>query len=439
MVGQMTNSRQKKTRAGAVRALSAFRRDEDGAIIVFSLFVFFIMIVVGGIAVDMMRYESERVRLQGTADRAALAATMLRGNPNNPDAPSVEEIVRSYFEAEGLGDYISGENSIVVSESVETGRTVTIRPTASMRTSFMRLSGVNELQMNLLSEATEGLGEIRFELVMVVDVSGSMGAMTASGQTRIQELRNAANVFVETMFEEIPAEFVAITIVPYDSWVVPPAGFTNHFTNVTNPDSNAPCIDFSVWDTVANSINTPVTRHNCNTAGWRTVRPMINTLEAAQDVINDLRAANTTSIDLGVRFGGLFFDPTMRPAIDQMIDNGQISQDFRGLPYDWNEPLVYRAMILMTDGDNCCFGQATSRSPNRDQQDQQTVQACQALRARGVQVYGVAFEAPPVGTALMEGCASSPGHFFNSSGAELSAAFRSIATHIQTSALRLTR
>ena len=416
--------------------LFRYRRDEDGAILIFGLIVFVIMLMVGGIAVDMMRYESERVRLQGTADRAVLAAAMLRDNPASPEP---EDLVRSYFNAEGLGRYVNSSNSIQVRESVEEGRTVTVMPNAQLNTTFMRLSGVNDLDMNLLAEATEGLGEIQFELVMVVDVSGSMGAMTSSGQTRIQELRNAANVFAETMFEDVSAQSVAISIVPYDSWVLPPAGFVNHFTNVTNPASTAPCIDFSVWDEVRNSSSTPVTRVNCNTASWRTVRPMINNLDTARDVINDLRAANTTSIDLGVRFGGLFFDPTMRPAIDQMIDNNQISEDFRGWPNDWDDPLVYRAMILMTDGANCCFGNATSRAANRAEQDQKTVQSCQALRARGINIYGVAFEAPASGTALMQGCASSSGHFFNSSGAELSAAFRNIATHIQTSALRLTR
>jgi hypothetical protein len=39
----------------------------------------------------------------------------------------------------------------------------------------------------------------------------------------------------------------------------------------------------------------------------------------------------------------------------------------------------------------------------------------------------------------MEACASSPGHFFNSSGVELVAAFQAIARDIQVQPLRLTQ
>jgi hypothetical protein len=52
-------------------------------------------------------------------------------------------------------------------------------------------------------------------------------------------------------------------------------------------------------------------------------------------------------------------------------------------------------------------------------------------------VYGIAFEAPTNGQAAISNCATSPAHYFNASGLQISTAFRSIASNI--SQLRLTQ
>ncbi len=57
--------------------LIGFARDEDGGMIVFTLMFFVMMLILGGIAVDMVRFETTRSRLQGVSDRAILAAADL--------------------------------------------------------------------------------------------------------------------------------------------------------------------------------------------------------------------------------------------------------------------------------------------------------------------------------------------------------------------------
>ena len=57
-----------------VAFLKQFGRDEDGSIIVLTLLLLFGMLIVGGMAVDFMRYESRRAQLQSVSDRAVLAA-----------------------------------------------------------------------------------------------------------------------------------------------------------------------------------------------------------------------------------------------------------------------------------------------------------------------------------------------------------------------------
>lgn len=438
-------------RADLRPALRAFRREEDGAILVFGLIAFILMLMVGGIAVDMMRYESERVRLQGTADRAVLAAAMMRENPANP---LPREVVRSYFAAEGFGSFVANDSDIVVNTDENGMREVTVTPQAQLNTTFMRLSGVDQLRMPIASGASEGLAQIEFEIVMVLDVSGSM-----RDNNRIENMRTAAIEFVREMIPADNTGSVAITFVPYSTEVIMPQGTLGYFTNLAPPVSgnltNAFCIDFLTWDSVTDSLNAPMVRRNCALGDtfpfqpWEEykslvempVTPYLRTRAEAEAFINTLAPSWGTSIDLGVRTGAMFFDPTLRPIIDHLITSNQVSTHFANRPSNWNAPAMFRAMVLMTDGENCCFhvGDSATRKPDVQTQDADTVRVCNALKAQGVSIYAVAFEAPPGGVALMQNCASSAGHFFNSSGAQLVAAFRTIATHIQTQKLRLTQ
>lgn len=67
----------RRLRRLALRQLRRFARDEGGVMVVFSLFIMIMILMVGGIGVDTMRFEMERTRLQNTIDRAVLAAADL--------------------------------------------------------------------------------------------------------------------------------------------------------------------------------------------------------------------------------------------------------------------------------------------------------------------------------------------------------------------------
>jgi len=74
---------------------------------------------------------------------------------------------------------------------------------------------------------------------------------------------------------------------------------------------------------------------------------------------------------------------------------------------------------------------------NRVAKDQHTKAICDITKDQGVMVYSVGFEAPTAGIKVLEDCASSPAHFFDVEGLEISEAFSSIATSIRQ--LRLTQ
>ena len=56
-------------------SLLKFRDDEEGAMIAFSLLMLIMLLIIGGMAVDFMRFESRRTLMQGTVDRAVLGCS----------------------------------------------------------------------------------------------------------------------------------------------------------------------------------------------------------------------------------------------------------------------------------------------------------------------------------------------------------------------------
>ncbi len=403
-------------------SLRRFAGAEDGTLAVFSLFVFLAMVLFGGLAIDMMRYENERIRLQSTADRAVLAATMMRETPGDPTR---EEILRAYFAAEGLEDQLG--NNFTIDEDDESGRIITVYPTAMVPSLFMQLVGIDGMGMIAPAQAAETVsGGPDVELVMVLDVSGSM-----AGSAKIGAMRTAAVALTNELLTDVEeVGDVAITLVPYSTWVLPPAGFLNHFTNISGSGA---CNDWLLWTQITGSLNLLTTRESCDTSSWRTVRPFVSDATQAASHINALQASGTTSIDLGIRYGALFFDPSIQPAISELIANGEIDPAFEGRPRAWNEGGVVRALILLTDGENCC-GQRYSTLV----QDANAVAVCSALKAQGVLIYAIAYQAPTRGAALMQSCASSPSHYFNTTTEQIIDVFRGISASIQTQALRLT-
>lgn len=145
------------------RRSSDFRDDENGSIIIFTLFLLILMLAIGGMAVDFMRFECERAVLQSTADRAVLAAADL-----DQDADQ-KQVVIDYFEKAGLSGAIVGEPNV---EDLGGRRSVGVVANQEINTIFLKLLGIHKLSSNAASTAVDGVADI--EVSLVVDLSGSM-------------------------------------------------------------------------------------------------------------------------------------------------------------------------------------------------------------------------------------------------------------------------
>lgn len=401
---------------------SSFVYREDGAFAVFSLFVFLAMLLVAGLAVDMMRHENARVRLQGVTDRAVLAATML-GNNNGYATP--EQLLQSYFTAAGLSEQL-GSNYVIENNSL-TGLNVTAQPEATMPTMLMSMIEIDQFPVITAATAQEAAQSAWLDVVMVLDISGSMGF---DGGSRIISLRQAGSQLATQLLSNNQDGRVSLTLVPYDTSVYPPPEMLPFFGNLQGTVGDCP--DFSNWSNIWN-LNPHMFLTECHTHSWGMISPYMGNAAQASAAINALQPRDVTSIDLGMRYAAVMLNPDMRPAIDELIDLGMVSNDFDGRPFDWSEENVVRAVILLTDGENCCGHRGSQYQQNAD-----TLNVCSALKDQDVLIYTIAFEAPPNGQSLMLACASSPAHYFDPTVGGLLNVFASIGSNVVTQTLRLT-
>ncbi len=208
-------------RLGASREqLARFKGDESGALIIFGLFLVILMLMIGGVAVDTMRYERIRTDLQQTLDRSVLAAANLNQTLDG------EDVVRDFMDKAGLGEYLtyvsasgigSGESGAPPEQPTDNYRSIEARAKVVMPTFLMHLAGVETLPAVAASEARQEVTDV--EIIMVLDVSGSMTESDGHGSTKIEALKEAAKKFIDTMLEGDGVEHVTIGIVPYNGQV----------------------------------------------------------------------------------------------------------------------------------------------------------------------------------------------------------------------------
>lgn len=185
---------------------------EDGNVTIFSIFMLMLIMAFTGAAVDIMRHEAVRSRMQNEMDRAVLAAADL------DQARPPEEVVTDYLETAG----ITGVNPTVQVESGLNHRTVTASGETGIDTFFLRLSGIDKLSAPSLSQAEERIANV--EISMVLDISGSMRF-----NDRMERMRPAARDFIEKVMVEDTHGVTTLNLVPFAGQVNPGSILFDYF------------------------------------------------------------------------------------------------------------------------------------------------------------------------------------------------------------------
>jgi Flp pilus assembly protein TadG len=345
--------------AQARNRLSRFGRDEDGSLIIFGVYILVIILMVGGIGIDLMRYERDRAELQYTLDRAVLAAADL-DQTLSPNA-----VVADYFDKAGLSQYLT---NVTVDQGLGY-RVVSGTATADIQTQFMRMSGLDTLTANAASTAEERIDGI--EISLVLDVSGSMNS-----NSKLTNLKTAARDFIDQMVDNTQDGKLSISIIPYATQVAMPANFINEF-NISQEHTYSNCINFqsSDFNTTAVSLVDPmqrtmhfdpwyasdgrdnnpideVTLPVCESKASREMMILQKDRVALKDFITNLTAAGNTSIDVGMKWGSALLDPSLQPVVDSLIVSGDVDPVFDALPQTYDSGNTLKVIVLMTDGQN---------------------------------------------------------------------------------------
>lgn len=350
----------------ALTAMTRWRRfksDQSGAAFVFALVIFVLMLVMGGMAVDVMRMEAQRMKVQATVDRAVLAAADLE-NSLDPEA-----VVNDYFTKAGLADML---DDVAVEQAINS-KTVTVETSSEVATLFLNMVGVNALEAEGAGAAKETISDI--EISMVIDVSGSMG-----NSSRLVNLKLAAAEFFDIVMDNDPDKpgLTSVSIVPYNAHVNLGWDLAAQ-VNFDNSHSYSACGRFrddSVRDdftTTAISDTTYIERnghfqyyspHTNNYAAptdasyWcahddnRHILVHETDPQVLTDFVDAFWADGWTAIDQGMRWGAALLDPAFEPVVDALVTADDAPDEVKGRPAAFDDSNTMKVIVLMTDGAN---------------------------------------------------------------------------------------
>ncbi len=447
-----------------------FAQDEEGGVIIMTLVLLVTMLVLGGMAVDFMRFENERAQLQSVSDRAVLAAASL-----DQDLDS-KEVVEDFFEKAGYGENIIGEPD---ASDVNGTRSVSVDSAIDVNTFYLRLIGIDELTAPAQSAAVEGTGNI--EISLILDISGSMGSRVASedNKTRMQLLQAAAKDFVDDILLPEYRNQISINLITYSDQVRIGNDLFNALTTtpkvfqdvnglgevVATHTNNTPCIQFEpilppnwastgdlpmgdfgtlefdtdrTWVQLADASWSGNSSTICPSNADSAIIPLSQNADELKDAIDALAPTRTTAIHIGMKWGVSLLDPSMRELLEDVASVDEAFQGVRPSEYGGGSNTI-KYVILMTDGQNVTgwrprpnvldtaaernrladhgarnwSGNSARYWPHNSSNQDTWLQSLCDLAKEKMTVYTIAMGAPPHGTGVMKRCASTEANAFS--------------------------
>lgn len=176
--------------------------------IIFAFIALPVMVLAGG-ALDYSKALQSKAELQNLIDAAILAGSTRLNIDSDAD---IKKKIRDFVDVNSRSHSTDGKitiNSIDIDQ--ENGK-VSVKASTWINTNFLRLIGINQLDMKLRAEAA--IGNKTFEIALVLDNSGSMAG------SKIEDLQTAAKGLTQIMFgEKANHPNINIGVVPFSGLV----------------------------------------------------------------------------------------------------------------------------------------------------------------------------------------------------------------------------
>ena len=212
-------------------------QDEGGNVAI--LFAFLMLPVVGGVglAVDHSRAHRLQTQLQIVADAATSAG--LNEYRMTGDVSKGQERLLAYIddglekdgmirarEANGNGANAGGARVVYVDGSVIDPATSSVRPVlrSSIDTPFMSLFGIEDVEIEVYTKGAVASNTLQgtkdLEVSLMLDVSGSMAWTSAGGTVKINDMKDAAQDFLDIIMpQDLAVQNRRVGIVPFSERV----------------------------------------------------------------------------------------------------------------------------------------------------------------------------------------------------------------------------
>lgn len=456
--------------------LRRFARRQDGGVAIFFGLAAVPVVLLAGASIDMISAMRFKAQLQKASDAAVLAAA---ARADLPKARRIE-LARQTFAA-NIGDAVPKEDF-----TVQIGKsTVTGDVKAKSGTMFMRMIGMND--MEVAAHAVARFGQNALELALVLDNTFSMRG------SKITTLRTAAKNLVRSIHASATSSgaSVKIGIVPFTRYVRLPKSYKNEWW-LDAPSGRQwvarSCRWRTVWDWRKSNCRTvwttcrrdgvsyrckrkrctwtrsnPRRKYECRGGYWRNYT-WTGCVGSRKDplFVTDGGYASDKVPGLHNREGyGASVCPReivplveidkkgidgLLSTISRMKANGNNTYIPGGLKWGWhmlspNEPLneaapygkIKKAIVLMSDGENNVYADG-SRKYHKDGRDAKRkanailARLCTNIKKQKIHIYTVAFQITDADTrSAMKSCATDAGSYFDASdNAALLAAFDAI-------------
>ena len=363
--------------------IAGFARSSDGSVTVLALFMFLMMVFVGGMAVDLMRFETRRAALQNAVDSGVLAAANLRYDSD------CEALIRDFVAKYGYDSSTvtpdCAEQRVGTDANGNGGTAVSRLASANYRldvdTIFMKMLGINVLKTGVASSAFEE--DIPVEISLVLDISGSMrfdayGATPSdpNGSNRINDLKAAVQDFLKVIYgvtcdpygnncvQSPDTGGITVNIIPYAGHVNPgPELFElmggnawhrwSHCKEVTNDDFDDADLPDDTSNQLPHFMEWTIDAQWMNW-GWcpkddAAILVMGNDYNTLNDYVQNLKLHDGTATHVGMKYGVALLNPTSRDEVAALATQGLVDTAYAARPANWEDD-VQKIVILMTDG-----------------------------------------------------------------------------------------